>query len=226
VGNLGLNTRLKASRGEPATMLVKDFDGNGYAEQVVACYSGGKRYPLVLRDDLIKSLPSLKARYLNYVDYARATMDDIFPASVRTGAVERVAHTFASVLVRNEGNGRFTLVPLPDEAQLAPVYAILARDLDGDGALDLLLAGNFDGFKPEIGRASEGRGLVLRGDGKGNFTPVSRATSGVVIPGQARDVQRLRTRAGDRLVVARNNDTPLVFRPAPRQVAAGAGARN
>ena len=226
VGNLGLNTRLKATPGQPATMLVKDFDGNGFAEQVVACYSSGKRYPLVLRDDLIKSLPYLKARYLNYVDYARATMDDIFPAKDRTGAVERVAHTFATVLVRNDGNGRFTLIPLPDEAQLAPVFALLARDLDGDGALDLLLAGNFDGFKPEIGRASEGRGLMLQGDGKGGFSPVSRARSGFVVPGQSRDVQRLRTRGGDRFVVARNNDTPLVFRLAPRQVAAGASSRN
>jgi enediyne biosynthesis protein E4 len=226
VGNLGLNTRLKATPDQPATMLVKDFDANGFAEQVVACYSGAKRYPLVLRDDLIKSLPYLKARYLNYVDYARATMDDIFPEKDRTGAVERVAHTFATVLVRNEGNGRFTVVPLPSEAQVAPVYAILARDLDGDGALDVLLAGNFDGFKPEIGRASEGRGLVLRGDGRGNFTSVSRAEGGFFVPGQSRDVQRLRTRGGDRVVVARNNDTPLVFRVAPRVNTAGAGGRN
>ncbi len=128
--------------------------------------------------------------------------------------------------MRNDGNGRFTLIPLPDEAQLAPVFALLARDLDGDGALDLLLAGNFDGFKPEIGRASEGRGLMLQGDGKGGFSPVSRARSGFVVPGQSRDVQRLRTRGGDRFVVARNNDTPLVFRLAPRQVAAGASSRN
>lgn len=226
VGNLGLNTRLKATPSAPATMLVKDFDGNGFAEQVVACYTGDKRYPLVLRDDLIKSLPYLKARYLNYVDYARATMDDIFPEKDRAGGVERVAHTFATAVVRNEGGGRFTLVPLPDEAQLAPVYAILARDLDGDGAMDLMLAGNFDGFKPEIGRAAESRGVVLRGDGKGGFAPMGRQRSGFVVPGQSRDLQRLRTRAGDRFVVARNNDTPLVFRQAARQIAAAPTARN
>lgn len=225
VGNLGLNTRLKATPRRPATMLVKDFDGNGFAEQVVACYTGDKRYPLVLRDDLIKSLPYLKARYLNYVDYARATLDDIFPAKDRAGGVERVVHTFASVLVRNEGGGRFTLVPLPDEAQLAPVYAILAHDLNGDGAMDLMLAGNLDGFKPEIGRAAESRGLVLRGDGKGGLAPVTRPQSGFVVPGQSRDVQRLRTRGGDRFVVARNNDTPLVFRLGARQAAAAAAAR-
>ena len=226
VGNLGLNTRLKASATEPATMLVKDFDGNGFAEQVVACYSHGKRYPIVLRDDLIKAIPPLKARYLDYEAYAKASVEDIFPAQDRVGAIERSAHTFASVLLRNDGNGNFTIVSLPDEVQIAPIYGILPRDVDGDGRLDLMVAGNFDGFKPEIGRASESRGLVLRGDGKGGFIPLSSTVSGFVVPGQSRDVQRVRTRGGELIVVARNNDRPLVFRPNPRQLAASNGSRN
>lgn len=219
VGNLGLNTRLRASPSEPTTMLVKDFDGNGFAEQVVACYGQGKSYPLVLRDDLIKAIPPLKARYLNYIDYATATMADIFPPRDREGAIERIAQTFATVMVRNDGNGSFTVVPLPAEAQLAPVYGILARDVDGDGALDVLLAGNLDGFKPEIGRAAESRGLVLRGDGRGAFTALAPWASGFLVPGESRDIARIRTRGGEVIAVARNNDTPLVFRPAPRRVA-------
>ena len=39
--------------------------------------------------------------------------------------------------------------------------------------VDLLLAGNFDGVKPEIGRMSASVGLFLRGDGTGAFTPDS-----------------------------------------------------
>jgi len=219
VGNLGLNTRLKASPSEPTTMLVKDFDGNGFAEQVVACYGQGKSYPLVLRDDLIKAIPPLKARYLNYIDYAKATMADIFPPKDRQGAIERTAQTFASVMVRNDGNGTFTVVPLPEEAQLAPVYGLLVRDVDNDGAMDVLLAGNLDGFKPEIGRAAESRGLVLRGDGKGGFAALAPSASGFIVPGESRDIARVRVKSGDLVAVARNNDTPLVFRPTPRRVA-------
>lgn len=226
LGNLGLNTRMRASEREPATMLVKDFDGNGFADQVVACYSQGRQYPIILRDDLIKGLPYLKARYLNYEAYARASLDDIFPPRDRAGAIERSVQTFASGMLRNDGNGRFTLLPLPDEAQLAPIYGMLVHDLDDDGNLDVLVAGNFDGFKPEIGRASESRGLVLRGDGKGGFTPLSPAASGFVVPGQSRDVQRLHTRRGDLIVVARNNERVLAFRPAPRHLAVGRAARN
>jgi hypothetical protein len=89
VGNLGLNTRLTASATRPATMHVKDFDGNGFAEQVLATYSGSARWPLALRDELIRSVPPLKARYLQYATYATATFDDVFPAEALAGATER-----------------------------------------------------------------------------------------------------------------------------------------
>jgi hypothetical protein len=216
VGNLGLNSRLQASEREPATMYVKDFDGNGFAEQILATYSEGKSYPLLLRDDLIKSIPPLKARFLNYKDYAGRTIGEVFPESTLVDAVVKQAHTFASTLVRNDGNGSFTLVPLPREAQIAPVHAILADDVDGDGRTDLLLAGNFDGMKPDIGRLSASRGLVLRGDGAGGFTPLLPVESGFRVPGEARDIRRVRTSAGELYLVARNDDRPLLFRHPPR----------
>ena len=105
------------------------------------------------------ALPYLKPRFPNYADYARKTVTDIFSARELEGATLKKAYTFATSLVRNNGDGSFTLVPLPDEAQLAPVYGILAADFtqagqaarDGmkPGGRDLLLAGNFDGFKPD-----------------------------------------------------------------------------
>jgi hypothetical protein len=214
VGNLGLNTRLHAGASEPMTMYVKDFDGNGSDEQIVSCYNQGVGYPITMRDDLIKALPYLKVRYLNYKDYARQTVTDIFSPKELAGAIFKQAHTLATALARNNGDGSFTLIPLPLEAQLAPVYGVLARDFDGDGKIDVLLAGNFDGVKPEIGRMSASYGLLLRGDGTGKFAPVPESQSGFLVPGQARDIQRVATRQGDLYIVARNNDRPLVFRAA------------
>ena len=216
VGNLGLNTRLHATENEPVTMYVKDFSGNGFQEQILCYYSNGRLYPLVLRDDLIRSLPYLKARYLNYKDYARQSVTDIFSPKELADAVVKKANTFATSLARNNGDGSFTLIPLPREAQLAPVYGMLAADFDHDGKLDLLLAGNFDGVKPEIGRMSASYGLFLHGEGKGRFTPVPTSKSGFFVPGQARDIQRIRTRQGERYVVTRNNDRPLMFRLSSR----------
>ena len=211
VGNLGLNSRLAATAVRPATMLVKDFDRNGFVEQVVSVFNDSVSYPLALRDDLLGTLPTLRARFPKYEGYALAKVTDVFTAEELKDAVVREVHTFATSIARNNGDGSFTLVPLPFDAQVAPVYGILVEDLDGDRKLDLLLAGNFDGFKPEIGRMRSGRGLLLRGDGKGNFEIVHSSASGFVAPGQARDIVRLRTPSGTRYVVPRNNDRPLVF---------------
>jgi len=221
VGNLGLNTRFQATPAEPVTMYVKDFARDGRDQQIVSVYNHGVSYPLELRDDLLNAIPSLKLRYLSYKDYARQTVKDIFTAPELQGAIFKQAQTFASALARNNGDGSFTLVPLPREAQIAPIYAILAQDLEGHGKTDLLVAGNFDGVKPEIGRMSAGYGLLLRDDGKGDFTGVRVQQSGFFVPGQARDIKRVRTRTGDLYVVARNNDRPLVFR-ATRSAAAAA----
>ncbi|HMG95768.1 MAG TPA: VCBS repeat-containing protein, partial [Gemmatimonadaceae bacterium] len=212
VGNLGLNTRLQARADEPVTMYVKDFTHNGFVQQIISYRHNGREYPLTLRDDLIRSLTFLKDRYRNYKDYARQTVADVFPQKDLADAVVKNAYTFATTLVKNNGNGTFTLVPLPTEAQIAPVYGVLASDVDGDGKPDLLLAGNFDGVKPEIGKMSAGYGLYLRGDGKGHFTPERELESGFFVPGQARDIQRVRMRTGSVYVVARNNDRPLIFR--------------
>lgn len=212
VGNLGLNGRLHASAAEPTRMYVKDFDGNGFAEQIITMYNGGVSYPLPLRDDLIRAIPSLKARYLNYKDYARQTITDIFPPKDLANALVKTAYTFATSVAHNNGDGSFTLTPLPDAAQLAPVYGILATDADHDGKPDLLLGGNFDGFKPEIGRMSASYGLMLRGVGKGGYAPLLGVESGFKVTGQVRDIQRVRTANGDLIVVTRNNDRPLVFR--------------
>ncbi|MDH3456407.1 MAG: VCBS repeat-containing protein, partial [Gemmatimonadota bacterium] len=148
VGNLGLNTRLRASENEPLTMHVADFDRNGFIEQVVSQYSDGVSYPLALRDELFRALPNLRERYPDYVSYAGQTVNDIFTPKELAGALVKQADTFATTLARNNGDGSFTLAPLPREAQVAPAYGLLPADLDGDGTLDLLLAGNFDGVEP------------------------------------------------------------------------------
>jgi hypothetical protein len=221
VGNLGLNTRLQAKADEPVTMYVKDFAHNGFLQQVISYYNNGKAYPLALRDDLMRSLTFLKDRYPNYKDYARQTVADVFPGKDLDEAVVKNAYTFASSLVKNNGDGTFTIVPLPLEAQIAPVYGILAADFEGNGNTGVLMAGNFEGVKPELGNMSAGYGVYLRGDGKGHFTPVRELESGFLVPGQARDIQRVRTRNGSVYIVSRNNDRPLIFRASNRGTAGG-----
>ena len=215
-GNLGENGGLNATRTAPTTMIVKDFDENGSFEQILTATSQGRRYLLSLRDDLLRALPMLSKRLPTYASYAGKSVEDVFTPAELQDAVVRQAYTFATTLVRNEGNGRFTLVPLPREAQLAPVHGILATDVDRDGHTDLLLAGNFDGFRPEIGRMAASYGLLLRGDGRGGFTPSPATESGFFVPGQSRDIQGLRTAAGATYIVSRNGEKPVLFRAGGR----------
>lgn len=213
VGNLGLNTRLQAKDNEPVTMYVKDFAHSGFVQQIISYYNDGKQYPLAMRDDLLRSVGSLSDRYTSYKDYAKQTIGDVFPKKELDDAVVKNAYDFATSLVKNNGDGTFTMVPLPLQAQIAPMYGLLATDVDGDGKPDLLMAGNFDGVKPELGKMSASYGVYLRGDGKGHFTPVRELESGFFVPGQARDIQRVRTRKGSIYIVSRNNDRPMIFRP-------------
>ena len=221
-GNLGLNTRLHASPTQPTRMYVKDFDGNGFSEQIVTLFERstvGAQHaapllllPLALRDELTGALPYLKPRYPKYSDYAGQTVEQIFGSGLNNAVVKQ-AETFASTLALSNRDGSYTLVALPSAAQIAPVYGILAGDFDHDGNTDLLLAGNFSGVQPEIGSMMASYGLMLRGNGRGGFTPLHAAQSGFVVPGESRDIQRLRTRRGELYIVARNNDRPLFFRP-------------
>lgn len=211
LGNLGLNSRLRATIDEPLTMIVKDFDNNGFVEQLIGMYNGGKSYPLVLRDDLIKAVPPWKARFLNYKDYALQTLDDVVPPGERAGATVKQAHRLESAVLRIGADRRFRFESLPLEAQIAPIYGIVPHDVNGDGHLDLLLAGNFDGVKPEIGRMAASEGLLLLGSADGTFTVVPPKASGFRVPGQTRAIRPLRTRAWVHFLVARNNGAPLLF---------------
>ena len=94
---------------------------------------------------------------------------------------------------------------------MAPVFGLAARDVNGDGRQDILLAGNFDGVKPEFGRMAASDGLVLLGGEKGTFTAMRPAESGFRVPGQTRGIATLRTKRGMQVIVARNNAAPLVF---------------
>ncbi len=124
------------------------------------------------------------------------------------------AHVFASSVALNSGHGTFELAPLPVEAQFAPIYGSVAADFDGDGRIDLLLAGNQYGVPPVLGRYDASYGVLLRGTGDGRFEAVDMARSHLMIDGQVRHMEPLRHAGGDRLiVVARNNDKLQILRP-------------
>ncbi len=88
LGNHGLNSRFKASDKQPVTMYVNDFDLNGSIEQIICAYNSDTIYPLVMKDDLVKQIPSLESKYKKFDDYKDQTMEDIFPPEVLERSVK------------------------------------------------------------------------------------------------------------------------------------------
>ncbi len=209
-GNLGLNSRFRASKEKPVYCFVNDFDHNGTIEQITCHYNGAISYPFVLRHDLVSQLPYLKKKYLKYSAYAGQTIQQIFDTEMLAKTFVNKATMLASVVLINEGDKGFTIRELPAEAQLAPVRAICIDDFDNDGIQDIILGGNFYGVKPEEGRYDASYGAFLKGSGKGHFISVPTRESGLFLEGQIRDIKCIEMNKKSFLLVARNN-APLQF---------------
>ena len=109
-------------------------------------------------------------------------------------------------------NNQFTLKALPQEAQYAPVFGIVAKDLDDDGNTDIWLGGNFYAFKPQVGRQDASRGVFLKGNAQTkSFISLSPYQSGLYVEGEIRDAVMITTMTSKKLLVARNNASVLLF---------------
>ncbi|HEY4654003.1 MAG TPA: FG-GAP repeat protein, partial [Cyclobacteriaceae bacterium] len=210
-GNHGLNSRFKASATEPVSLYINDFDQNGTVEQILTRFQNGVSYPMVLRQDLVAQLPGLRKKYLHYKDYRGQTISDIFTAEQLERAIILNARSFETTLWLNTGLGSFERKTLPVEVQFSPVYAILINDFDEDGNADILMGGNLYRAKPETGIYDGSYGILLKGDGRGNFTALPSVESGICIKGEIRSLRNLRTGGGRVVLGARNNDAPVVL---------------
>lgn len=210
-GNHGLNSMFKGSTTEPVKMYVNDFDLNGSVDHVVCVYKNGISYPIVLKHDLVAQLPGLNSKYMNYKNFMYQTIDSIFAPGQLEKALILSAYQLQSSIGINNGDGTFTTQPLPQEAQMSPVYAISVDDYDKDGIKDILLAGNLYSAKPEVGRYDASYGTFLKGSGGMKFSSISPKKTGFQVDGEARDMMSISTRNGKLLMVSRNNDAIQVF---------------
>ena len=211
LGNHGLNSRFKASPDKPISMYVNDFDHNGTSEQIICRYEGDVSYPMVLRHDLVRQIPSLKKKYLKYESYKLQTIDDIFTREQLANSIKLEAKVMETSVLMNDGHGVFKRLPLPLEAQFSPVYAIESGDFDEDGIADIFVGGNLYRVKPEVGRYDASRGLFLKGKGDGSFESWPASRSGIRIEGELRDFIVVRVGENNLLLGARNSDSLVAY---------------
>jgi hypothetical protein len=156
---------------------------------------------------LSKPVYTIGLRFPNHTAFSHASIRDILSPSQIAASLHYQADTFASLYLQSTGQGTFTATPLPSAAQIAPVRGIVETDVDRDGNLDLLVAGNIYDTEPNTAPADAGNGLWLRGDGRGQFTPVSPRQSGFLAPGNVTGLSAIKTPTGSAVLVASHGDS-------------------
>ena len=213
-GNHGLNSRFRASATEPVGLLVNDFDGNGSPEQIVSRYLDGEAYPITLRHDLLRQLPSLQKKFRRYDSYHSKTVAEIFDAEQLRRAYRAEATELRSGWFDNLGDGRFAFRAFGTEAQLAPVYAVAALQTTGapqGQPPSILLGGNLYGVKPEIGRYDASEGALVYHAPPDTCVTSPAAASGLALHGEVRAIAPLLIDGRAAVLVARNDATPQLF---------------
>ncbi len=191
LGNQGLNSRHKATEKKPIRVYADDFDHNLSVDPIISRYIQGKEYPVHPRDNLISQVPSMKRRLPRYKQYGESTIDKVLSKKERQNAMKLSASYMETAVLLDHGEMNFELKALPIEAQLSPTYGILIADFSSDGHLDILLSGNDYSTEIHSGWHDAGIGLLLTGDGKGNFTPVHHSTSGFFVDTDAKGMAGL-----------------------------------
>ena len=204
-GNIGLNTRYKANISQPMQIFYKDFDQNGKADPILAWYREGKCYPVALKDDFTKQMPSYKKEYLHYRDYAKATINDIFGRNLKD-ANRLFVNTLASTFFENTPNG-FVPHALPNEAQMSPIYDFVINDINNDNINDIVAVGNSTAEWLETGTLDGSCGSVLLGDGKNGFKFLPSRNAGLWATREARHLSVINLANKKQLyLIANNND--------------------
>ncbi|GAB3271779.1 VCBS repeat-containing protein [Larkinella harenae] len=210
VGNLGLNSRYRMSPKEPMRVYAGDYDGNGRIDAIASYYLNGAEYPIASRDELGKQLPLIKKQFTNYAQYAKAKLTDLLPPDRQKGSPVLRACQQQSMLLENTG-GRFRLKPLPALAQWGPIQDFWVEDVDQDGHLDVLAVGNALDAESVAGQYDALTGVVLKGDGKGNFRPLLFPQSGFLADGDCKSVIGLNGRGKRLFLVSTNQGALKVF---------------
>ena len=214
VGNFGTNSRLRASEESPVKLFVNDFNENGQTAPIIAYNPDGEERPFEQLDEILAQVPEVQDTIRSYRDYANKNLEQLFSAVKLDSALQKKVNELRSLILMNEGGNGFSVKPLPFEAQLFPVMAIHSMDVNSDGNVDLLLGGNLYGVKPSMGgRQDAGYGVVLIGNGEGEFKTLPLNQSGLFVEGQVRAIKSIQINNNSGyIMVARNDDSPLIFR--------------
>ena len=204
-GNLGENYKYKASEKEPFAVHYADFDSNGKNDIVLSYYNYGKQFPLRGMSCSSQQIPQIKKDFKNYNTFASASLTDVYSNDLLKNALHYEARTFKSICLENLGNGKFKKKDLPNEAQMSSINSSLIYDVDKDGILDLIIAGNLYGSEIETPRNDASIGLFLKGVGDCTFKVVPSFISGLKLNNDVKEMKLIHLKKHTGIAVSSNN---------------------
>ena len=212
LGNQGSNTMHKTSKENPVKMWVNDFDNNGTIEQIRTNHKNGKDYPIHMKKELTAQLVSLKKQNLKASEYAKKSIDELFSESIFENSIMKQSTISESIIAVNQGDWNFSVKKLPSRVQLSCVCGIICSDINNDGYLDIIMAGNNFEFKPQYSRLDANYGSVLLGDGNLGFTWQDYNTSGFAVKNEVKHLKKIKDNKGKSYFIAAiNNESPKLF---------------
>jgi len=212
LGNSGENVHYRPRPEAPMRIYISDFDQNGTIEQIVTLRENGKDYPIHQKSELTTQLVSLKKQNLKASEYASKAIDELFTAEVLGQAIVKEVQYASTLIALNEGEGEFWLQELPARVQFSCVCDVVCEDINKDGRLDLIMAGNQFEFRPQFSRLDASFGHVLLGNGKGSFDWQDSQFSGFRIKEEVKFMSLFSDREGRRYLFAAVNDqTPRIY---------------
>ena len=216
VGNIGLNTKYKASPEKPELLYYGDFEGLGRKRIVEAKFENDVCLPRRGLSCSSHAMPMVRDKKPTFHEFAISSLDAIYTEEKLEEAERFEANSLESCILINDSDQnsiRFSYQPLPRMAQASPIFGSQLCDLDGDGNLDLYVVQNFYGPQRETGFFDGGISLLMTGNGKGNFRPVDADSSGLIVTRAATSVvvTDLNNDGRPDLVVGKNDSNPMTF---------------
>jgi enediyne biosynthesis protein E4 len=211
--NWGSNTPYQRRRSHPQRLYYGDLDGDGTFDLIHSHFEPALHQwvPNRMLDTLSGAMPFLVERFPTHEAYSRASMEEVLGEYIDRARFLEAAWLESTVFLNRQGRWEPHVLPL--KAQLAPAFAVCVADFYGDGQEDVFLSQNFFGVDLDTSRYDAGRGLLLRGDGRGGFTALDGNESGIRVYGEQRGAAWCDYDADGRvdLVVTQNSAQTRLF---------------
>jgi len=210
-GNLGLNSRLRTSGEKQLQLYINDFDQNGSLDHIMVYSDGEKAIPWLMKNTLLKQIPSLKKQLPTYASYQNISLQELFPKDVLAKSLILKADLLSTSVWINNENSSFEKASFPKEIQLAPVYAITSFQGKGDQQF-LIFGGNQSKIKPELGSQMGSFVWVAQKSSTNNWKILLPEESGIYVPGETRDILSFQIKNENHLLFLRNNENTITFK--------------